>query len=336
MKRQRPVYDGIQYSNCKDFADKNGIRYDRLMYFINKKKLPFDEAAMTVLVEKLDSEKKDSNIDNQSKISDNKDDTEVVLIVNEKPMEESKSKAVKNEVTNSTSSNTSSVWAKPIYFDITSPMQIISELHKLPNIKTINLIDFENVRKERSLLDKYINKENTLNVFFYNAMYHSNDFFSTIKGSTNINLQVQIFECADQLVDHLITYYLGAIRANFPNMKFNIISKDSGFYGFIGSLCSANVKGIGIKYIEDKELRYKFSLCKYIMENTLFNHRDCIASHELGKLFANFYGKFLTNEDIEDLINSLVKFDMVSITNKGTFKWLKFNMSNIKEFYENH
>ena len=89
-------------------------------------------------------------------------------------------------------------------------------------------------------------------------------------------------------------------------------------------------------YIEDKELRYKFSLCKYIMENTLFNHRDCIASHELGKLFANFYGKFLTNEDIEDLINSLVKFDMVSITNKGTFKWLKFNMSNIKEFYENH
>ena len=238
---------------------------------------------------------------------------------------------------NYTTNIKSSVWARPVYIDITSPRQLIDELEKEHNIKVINLIDFENVGWDKDLLYKYINNENTLNIFFYNALHHSNEFFNVIKGSTNINLQVQTFESANQLADHLITYYLGAVRANFPDMKFNIISRDTGFYGFISSLCTDKVKGVGINYIDDKELRFKYCLCKYIIDNNLFISRNCIAVRELEKFFSKFYNRTKMNQtDIENLYNTIIKFDIGEEVMRGTFKWIKFKMENVKEFVDKY
>ena len=38
MVREKVVYDSITYNSKKEFAHKNDIPYDRLMYFINKKR----------------------------------------------------------------------------------------------------------------------------------------------------------------------------------------------------------------------------------------------------------------------------------------------------------
>ena len=318
MKRKNieVEYDGISYTSKKQFADKNDISYNKLMYLIRNKDMSFDEAATTVLLEKMEaSESIGKEIEKEPK--------EIVVKEEPKPVVKEKKK-------------TTNFWQRPLYFDITDPFQIIHELKKMSNVTTINLIDFENVKKDKKLLDEHINNDNTLNIFFYNAIHHSNEFFSTIKGCTNINLQVQIFECANQLVDHLITYYLGAIRAAYPDMKFNIISRDTGFYGFIGFLNTKNIKGVGINYIDDKELRYKFSLCKYIITNNILLHRNCIATHELKKFFNNFYPNGMSNKDEVDLLESLIKFEMVTLRINGSFEWADFKMDHIRDFYENH
>lgn len=310
MARGKVTYDGKEYKSKLEFARENGISYNRLMYYINKKKLSFEEAATNVLLQKMYNEEQNDVLEEKEEV-----------IVKEVPKK----------------SVPSSVLSKPMYFDISSPVQIITELEKLTHISTINLIDFENVKKDKTLLKEYINRENTLNVFFYNALHHSNDFFKTIKESININLQVQIFEALDQLVDHLIIYYLGAIKALYPDINFNIISKDSAFYGFINTIKDPKIKGIGLRYIEDKELRYKFSLCKYIMDNKILSHRNYITKNEIEKIFSNFYKnckKFISDEDIDDLVNSLVKFEMAKPYTEKGFKWLKFDMVHIKEFYE--
>lgn len=318
-------YDGISYDSRKQFAKENNVSYNRLMYLINKKNMSFDEAATNLLLEKMEEEEQlDSII--------------------KKPTESAiETKLAKDMVSNNIITDKDinkikpSTWTRPVYIDITSPKQLIDELEKEHNIKVINLIDFENVGRDKKLLKEYINNEGTLNIFFYNALHHSNEFFNIIKGSTNINLQVQTFECANQLVDHLITYYLGAIRANFPDMRFNIISKDTGFYGFISSLCTDKVKGVGINYIEDKELRFKYCLCKYIIDNNLFVSRNCIAYREIENFFSDFNNRDkMTQADVENLFESIIKFDIGEEFMKGTFRWIKFRMENIKEFVERY
>lgn len=219
---------------------------------------------------------------------------------------------------------------KPKYIQVESVNHLIDVLANF-KATTINLIDYENLREEKEILTQYATNENEINVFFYNALTCSNKFYNFTKKSKGTNIQVHTYECADQLVDHLIVFYLGALQLAYPDKKYNILSRDMGFYKFVEHLHCENINCLGINYIFDKEARYKYSLCKHIV-GTKAEHRNTVAVHELDKLFEPFYERELNKADIDDLISSLDKFELIEHTTKGSFKWIKFKMPVIHEF----
>ena len=44
----------------------------------------------------------------------------------------------------------------------------------------------------------------------------------------------------------------------------------------------------------------------------------------------------MSEKDEVDLLESLIKFGMVTIRRNGSFEWADFKMDCIRDFYENH
>lgn len=224
----------------------------------------------------------------------------------------------------------------PIYFTVYSIEQLTNELKNI-KAQNINLIDFENLVHNFDILRPELVKDNTVNIFFYNACIYSNDFFKIAKCTNNINLQVLTYECANQLVDHLITFYLGSLVSAFPDKNYNIISKDTGFYHFVNNLNISKIKIIGLdNYIKNPEDRYRYSLSKYIVSNHILEKRNIIKREEFKDVFAGFFKKeIINNVKIDDLIKNLIKFNIVEKVENG-FNWYKFNLQTAKDFIEMH
>lgn len=328
MRTLALTYNGKSFPNRKDFCRRMKIDYNRLNSLINYRGLSLEEAANILITER------DKIMQAVNEVNSNT--TMEVYVTDEKENLEPSTTETTTEATETKEEpKPIKTFTSPIYFTVLNPVEVINIIENFKDyVDTINLIDFENVVNNNDLLRDNIYDPKALNIFFYNATIYSNDFYTKIKKSSNINVQVHIFECGKELVDHLITYYLGAIRINYPDLKYNIISKDFGFYPFINSLNSDKVNGIGRKYLESPELRYKFSLCKYIVENNIFKSRKIIATHEVGNFFGKFYTKGITNDDIKDLLSSFKKFNLVSVEKKGEYEWATFNLEEITKFYE--
>lgn len=297
MSKAIPVtFEGVEFKSLRELATKECIPYNKLTKLIRKGETVDD--AMYQL---------------KSLVA--YDDNEVIS---------------NNEIEDYTFDNFS-----PITYTINNPNQVISEIQKNNKIKYINLIDFENLVENEELILSYTRKKDSLNIFFYNACIYSNEFFKLIKNSDNINLQVLTYSVKNQLVDHLITYYLGAITTKYPNLSCNILSRDHEFYEFIESLNNSKVKGIGLNYISDKNERFKYSLCKYIANIKLLSHRNCIKNNEFEKLFKGFVKK-ANKREIDRLINQLIEFKFMTKSVKGNLIIYKFDMGYINKIVEEY
>lgn len=236
-----------------------------------------------------------------------------------------------NEEHNNLNEPSYTIRCMPKYIQAESIDQLIGALKNFDS-DVVNLIDFENMKDAN--LNKYI-KEEDINIFFYNATIHSNKFYKFTKNFKNTTIQVLIYDCIDQLVDNLIIYYLGRLQSKYPNKKYNIISKDTGFYRFIDYLNPANTKCIGMEFLHNKEDRFKYSLCKFI-STTKLSHRNMVSLIEIPEIFQSFYDKPMTQEIIDDLFKSLNKFELIECKTKGQFEWVKFDMDKINKFLDEY
>ena len=194
------------------------------------------------------------------------------------------------------------------------PADLVTELMKLTNIKCVNLIDFENFADDASVLDNYVQDENTVNVFFFNVVRYSNNFYLLDKDSKSINFQIPTMNVASQLVDHMLVYYLGVLTAINSKLQYNLISKDSGYYMFINELDLNNVNIIGFEnYFVDKEKRFEISLARYISELRIdsmkaLNERDM---KNIFRAFMDRVRKLPTQKNYEELFKSLIELRLI-------------------------
>lgn len=189
---------------------------------------------------------------------------------------------------------------------IRSPIELGKKLSEL-NLTKINLIDFENLAGDKQCLKDLLSDESCVNVFFYNATKYSNQFYMVDRESQSTNLQVITTTTANQLIDHMIVYYLGVLTS-LSNITYNIVSKDSGYYSFIYELGMNNVNIIGYeKYFLNKQKRFELSLAKYICELRI-NTTKYFTFRELKNIFKGFRDfKYRFN----DLLNSLIELNLV-------------------------
>lgn len=331
------MFDGKEYSSYSQIAYAAGVKYNRLMNKIHQGLSPddavleieiYDEEKAAKVKSKKEKQIDISSIDKELKVEDLNEEVLVKEIENQQTLNTFENEPILKGGLN----NTNTVNTKLMNFGVTTPAQLVT-LMETVEVSTVNLIDFENVSKDKNLLHKYISDTHALNVFFYNATLYSNQFFSIIRESASLNVPVITYEVANQLVDHLITYYLGALCLMFPNKNYTIVSKDTGFYEFAHII--DNITCVGINYIEDKEQRYKYSLCKYILNNKLkLGKRDLFTFNELLNLFNDFYDGNMQLKDVDDLVNSLVKFEIAEEVKKGSFDWIRLNLVKINKFVE--
>lgn len=221
-----------------------------------------------------------------------------------------------------------SSYNSPVFFNVQSPSQIIEELKHM-NVDTINLIDFENVSAKSEDIRPIIIKENTVNVFFYNACNFSNHFFKEIRNIRNINLQVLTYKAAPQLIDHMIVFYLGALHNVLPNKTYNIITRDTGYCHFVESMNKNNINVVGVKRFKNADDRFKYSLLKYLMNNNRLNNRNCIVKFEFAEILDGFYKNKPDEVEVSRIIEKLCSYGVLSINKHGHYK---FDMEAIKSF----
>lgn len=200
---------------------------------------------------------------------------------------------------------------------------LIKKINSL-NIKEINLIDFENVQNNPELLTDYLNNQSVVNIFFYNATIHSNAYYKITMNSTSRNFQVLTMEVGDQLVDHLITFYLGIFTTMMPYVKYNIISTDTGFSAF-GHFMGVNV--IGSAFVENDD-KFKYCLCKYVSNNREIRNGMNIAQNEFNKIIDNFYAikdKKASARNRKDVTEILIDLKIVKLSEYGGMKYFSFN-----------
>ena len=194
------------------------------------------------------------------------------------------------------------------------PADLVTELMKLTNIKCVNLIDFENLADDVSVLDNYLKDENTVNIFFFNAVRYSNNFYLLDKDSKSINFQIPTMNVANQLVDHMLVYYLGVLTAINSKLQYNLISKDSGYYMFINELDLNNVNIIGFEnYFVNKEKRFEISLARYISELRI-DSMKALTERDMKNIFRAFMDrdrKLPTQKNYEDLFSSLLNLRLI-------------------------
>lgn len=196
-------------------------------------------------------------------------------------------------------------------------------LNNHPNSK-INLIDFENIcgdKEKLKLVDHGINDCNCVNIFFFNACIYSNQYYSTIKNSSSINVQVITMDVEDQLVDHMITYYLGAFLALHPKNTYNIISTDHGYSAFVNNLNMQNINMIGVgEFIANKEKRYRFSLANYCVKNKYMKNGVCLTRRDLHEVLKDFITKNKNMDTktyeltLDETLDNLCKYKIFKLT----------------------
>lgn len=185
---------------------------------------------------------------------------------------------------------------------------IVSGIEAIEDIKMINLIDFENISNDEEILSQYLKDPRCVNIFFYNATLYSNNYYMRTRYSKSQNFQVITFEKEDQLVDHLISLYLGILISVMPTKHFNIISKDSGYLGFIHYLNMDNVTSIGTSYISTSKKKFNYSVCNYFANNRNIREGILFTQNELCKQIDEFYhnkGKKATYKNYTDVIKLL-------------------------------
>lgn len=230
---------------------------------------------------------------------------------------------------------------RPRILEVIDPAELIQVVQELkwqtdsiPS--TINLIDFENLCGDHRL-KSFIDGEDTINVFFYNASVYSDKFYRFVLSNfpEQLNIKVLSYESAPETVDHLITYYLGALRFTNPTIKYNIVSSDRGYCGFVDALYSDKVECVGVNKLRDPEQRFKFSMCKYILYNTKEN-KDLYTREELFVMFKRFYKGRLSTSEKEKLIENLVdRFDLAKIVKRGgSTELIKIDLPTVREFVE--
>ena len=222
---------------------------------------------------------------------------------------------------------------RPIRYNVESTEDLIGLLEDLvTDSKHINLIDFENV-VDKINLDEYINDENAINVFFFNSCIYGNTFSRTIKNSSSINFEVVSYEAEKQLIDHVLVYYLGALHITFPNIQYQIISKDSGFYPFVNFLYADNIKACGLNFHDDKDDRYKYCLFKYIINHNVLKNRRCIIRHEFFTIFEKFFKGKVDDKKVNDLVKKLSEdYEVLKVVHKKGLNYYEFDMEAINDF----
>lgn len=211
--------------------------------------------------------------------------------------------------------------------------ELITEIKKLSNINKINLIDYENVCDNKLLIDNHLAEAGQINIFFFNACICSNNYYGLLKKNESINLQIVSLEAANQLVDHMLVFYLGALIGHFPTNNYTIFSKDSGYRAFISNLNYPNIKIANI----DKPIKkqYKYSLAKYILENPDIVESKYFTKNEFRSLFTKFYnGKKFNSRSLGSLINELIKFEFIDMRDLGKDKYYRFCFKRISEYVE--
>lgn len=208
-------------------------------------------------------------------------------------------------------------------------------INSLPNINKINLIDYENVSDNKMLSENHLKDENMINIFFFNACIYSNNYYSFIKSSKSINIQIISLEAADQLIDHLIVFYLGVLMSKFPNKNYMIYSRDNGYYPFINTLKYPNIAMAGLT----KSRRgHKYSLAKHILNNPEITESKYFGKNEFRRLFSDFYtSKKLNSHTIAVTINELIRYEFIEeITmddcTVGNGKYYRFRKKEISEY----
>lgn len=221
------------------------------------------------------------------------------------------------------------------YYEVDTPSNLINLIESLDcnnTIKKINLIDFENVCSRPDIYEPVLEEEN-VNIFFYNALKYSDKFYSATRKSNAINIKILTFEVAQELVDHMLVFYLGALNAVKPDIEYAILSKDLGYYRFIENLEFDNIKCVGVNYIQDKDTRYKYCICKFVADSKL-QTRNLVTLSEARELFKGFFKNDPTNEDFNNVIKILEKDGLLEQMSKNSLKWLKFKMKEINEFVD--
>lgn len=344
MANCKPItcYERV-YDSVAAFGRDFGLNESQINLLRHKLKLMTPEKAIESMVE-TDSNKKSSKEEaKQMVISGDLKGTVVNKIFKdrEEPKQEVIQEVVEEEEIEEYHNDTA-IMASPEYYTAKSPAELL-ELIENFNPSKINIIDFENVVGKIDV--KEINKEDTVNIFVYNATIYSNNFFKTILEIKVPNIQILTHTVGDQLVDHLITYYLGVLHTKYPEKEYSIISRDTGFSAFINMM--NNTKSIGLKEIRPKEVvfkekneptpdeKFKYCLFDYISRNSVLNVRSTIPRKEFKPVFEPFYAKknkVLDNKEIDHLIDKLIGYGVVEFAPRNNIHYYRFDMFKISEY----
>lgn len=201
------------------------------------------------------------------------------------------------------------------------------------NKNKINLIDFESVNTI-DLLEGYLNDKDVLNIFLYNACLHSNRYYQTIYGKDNC-MNIFVTHSDDQLIDHLIMLYLGTFIANAPDKLYNIVSHDNGYNRVVNilsqkysitknkDLLKKKPKSNNSK--KEPDIRFKYSICKYILGNKKITCVDGYNRFDIKKLFYNFYknaGKKIDENELTSIINYMLNVGVLE--SSGVYRKQEF------------
>lgn len=211
---------------------------------------------------------------------------------------------------------------------------------KATGAEHINLIDFENVNTI-SVLQQYLNNENVVNIFFYNATRYSNRYYSITKDSGSHNIQFTVDSVSNQLIDKLIFTYLGGLLAMLPKKEYSIISKDHGYTDVVEYLDQDY--DILTYYTTDYETedekigRYKFALARYIDNTYNITESKMFTRSDIKYYFYRFYsnaGKILTEKNLDNLIETMTEFGFIKKIDSSKVDFWMFNLKKVNMVLE--
>lgn len=211
---------------------------------------------------------------------------------------------------------------------------LVDTINLFPNIEKINLIDYENVSDNRMLTENHLKDENMINIFFFNACIYSNNYYSLTRTSKSVNIQVISLEAADQLIDHLIVFYLGALVSRFPDKKYRLYSRDNGYNPFINTIKYPNITIAGLN--KSVKRGHKYSLAKYILNHSEITESKYFGKNEFRRLFLDFYSnKKFNSHTSAVLINELLRYDFIEkIEMDDNKSYYRFCLKRISEYME--
>ena len=339
---------GKEYKSCKSLSADFGFNDNQYWKFVSQLRKGLKPE--TIVEDILD----DINIKNAKTIEHNnvKEEQKVTIsgdlkgtVVNKifKDREELKHEVIQEVVEDEIEEhhNDTTIMVSPEYYTAKSPTELLELIDNF-NPSKINIIDFENVVGR--IDSEEINKEDTVNIFVYNATIYSNNFFKTIVGIKVPNIQILTHTVGDQLVDHLITYYLGVLHTKYPEKKYSIISRDTGFSAFINMM--NNTKSIDLKEPTQKVVfkkkneptpdeKFRYCLFDYISRNNVLNVRATISRKEFKPVFEPFYAKkdkVLDNKEVDHLIDKLIGYGVLEFVPRNNIHYYRFDMFKILEY----